>query len=145
MTTTSSSPSRTAQSLSASAGRSRRTRALAVLGAAGAALGVWTLAELIGVDLAVQRRPGQLEAIGPAAVLLSSLIASLAGWASLAVLERFTARVRTAWTVLALLVLTLSLGGPLTGGITPGAKVALAGMHLAVAAVLIPALRRTAR
>ena len=146
MTATSSSSSPTAQHPPASAaGSRRRARALGVLGAAGAALGVWALAELAGVDLRVQRRPGQLEAVGPAAVLLSSLIASLAGWAALAVLERFTARARTAWTVLALLVLALSMGGPLTGGLPTGAKAALAGMHVAVAVVLVPVLRRTTR
>lgn len=120
-----------------------RTRVLAVLGATAAASGVWVLAEALGVDLAVQRRPGSIEAVGPAAVLLSSLVAALAGWAALAVLERLVARARTAWTVLALLVLVASMVGPLAGGTSTAAKAALAGMHLAVAAVLVPALRRS--
>ncbi|MDP9398090.1 MAG: DUF6069 family protein [Actinomycetota bacterium] len=126
------------------AGRTRaRTRVLAVLGATAAALGIWVLAEALGVDLAVQLRPGSVEAVGPAAVLLSSLVAALAGWAALAVLERLVAWARTAWTVLALLVLAASMVGPLAGGTSTAAKAALAGMHLAVAAVLVPALGRS--
>ncbi|MCP9964361.1 DUF6069 family protein [Actinomadura madurae] len=49
------------------------------------------------------------------------------------------------WTVLALAVLVLSLGGPL-GSAGDGTSMAvLTGMHLIVAAVLIPGLGRTAR
>ena len=136
--------SATSQRPSPAAGRSRtRIRSLAVLGAAVAALAVWALAELLGVDLQVQGRQGQLEAVGPAAVALSSVLAGLAGWAALAVLERFTGHARTAWTLLAGVVLALSMVGPLTGGVTAGAKAALALMHLAVAVVLVPALRRS--
>jgi hypothetical protein len=43
----------------------------------------------------------------------------------------------------AIVVVLLSLGGPLTSGTTAAAKVTLALMHLAVAAVLIPVLRRS--
>jgi hypothetical protein len=42
-------------------------------------------------------------------------------------------------------VLVLSLTGPLTAGTTTTSKVALAGMHLAVAAVLVPLLARSTR
>jgi len=120
------------------------TRTIAVLSATAAALAVWTLASpVLGVDLQVQRQPGQLEAVSAAEVLLSSLVVSLAGWASLAILERFTTRAGRVWTVLALLVLTLSMAGPLAGGTTTAGKVALALMHLTVAAVLIPALQRS--
>lgn len=120
------------------------TRTIAVLSATAAALAVWTLASrVLGVDLQVQRQPGQLEAVGADEVLLSSLVVSLAGWASLALLERFTTRACRVWTVLALLMLTLSMAGPLAGGATTAVKVALALMHLTVAAVLIPALRRS--
>ena len=121
-----------------------RSRALAVLGAVVAALTVWTVAgPVLGIDLQVQRRPGQLEAVNVGAVLGSSLVASLAGWATLAVLERLTRRTRTVWTILALAVLALSMVGPLAGGVTAGAKAALALMHLVVAAVLVPVLART--
>ena len=136
-------PVHTAQAGDPASRTRARIRFLAVLGATAAASGVWVLAEALGVDLAVQRRPGSIEPVGPAAVLLSSLVAALAGWAALAVLEHVVARARTAWTGLALLVLVASMVGPLAGGTSTAAKAALAGMHLAVAAVLVPALRRS--
>jgi hypothetical protein len=71
-------------------------------------------------------------------VLFMSLMSALLGWASLAVLDRLTARGTSIWMVLAVIVLTLSFF-PLAGiTATGGAKVALGLMHVAVAAVLIP-------
>jgi peptidoglycan/LPS O-acetylase OafA/YrhL len=68
---------------------------------------------------------------------------TLAGWALLAALERLTPQARGAWTLVALVILALSLAGPLGGGTTTAAKTALACMHLAAAAVLIPILARS--
>jgi Family of unknown function (DUF6069) len=80
----------------------------------------------------------------PAMVAGGSLVAALAGWALLALLERFTARARTIWTAIALLVALLSLAGPLSILATTEANVlALALMHVVVAAVLIPILAGT--
>ena len=122
-----------------------RDRVVAVAGAAIAALAVWAIAgPLAGVDLRVASGAGgQATQVGPGSVLATSLIASLAAWGLLAVLERTVARARTVWTVIALVVLALSMGGPLTAGLSAGTKLALAAMHVAVAAVLIPVLRRT--
>ncbi len=61
-------------------------------------------------------------------------------WALLALLERFTPRARAAWTATALVALALSLAGPLSSGTTTAGKLALAGMHVATAAVLLAAL-----
>jgi hypothetical protein len=102
--------------------------------------GVWAVAEPIaGVRLDV-RAGAAWRHVGPAAVIVTSLPAGLAGWALLAVLERFTTKARTAWTVVTLLVLAVSLTGPL-GGRTGGAAAALVCLHLAVAAVLITGFR----
>jgi hypothetical protein len=75
----------------------------------------------------------------------TSLVAALAGWGLLALLERFTARPRTIWTAIAVLVGLLSLAGPLStlASTTAANALALALMHLAVAAVLIPILAGT--
>jgi Family of unknown function (DUF6069) len=71
-------------------------------------------------------------------------VTGLAGWALLALLARFTARARTIWTAIAVLFALLSLAGPLSILATTEANVlALALMHLAVAAVLIPILAGT--
>ncbi|MFI2379731.1 DUF6069 family protein [Streptomyces sp. NPDC018964] len=65
----------------------------------------------------------------------------LSGWGLLAVLERSgVRRARAVWTGIAGVVLTVSFL-PLTGdGMDGGTRAALALMHLAVAAVLIPGL-----
>jgi hypothetical protein len=77
-------------------------------------------------------------------VVIASLLAGLAGWALLVVLERFGRRPRRTWTGIAVVVLALSLGGPLGNGVHTATTITPAGMHLAVGAVLILALRRTA-
>jgi hypothetical protein len=126
-----------------------RARALVVIAAALAALVVWLVTDpLLGVELAAPTRPGsqQLQPITPALVAATSLVAALAGWGLLALLERFTARPRTSWTAIAVLVGLLSLAGPLStiASTTAANGVSLALMHLAVAAVLIPGLAATA-
>ncbi|MFI7428032.1 DUF6069 family protein [Micromonospora sp. NPDC049836] len=127
----------------APAGR-RRARLLAVLAATVATLVVWVIAEPIaGVELAVQGGGGE-QSVTPVAVALSTVVAGLAGWALLALLERFTTRPRAVWTAVALGVLVVSLLGPLGGGVGTAATVTLVVMHLAAAAVLVPLLRRTA-
>jgi hypothetical protein len=127
--------------------RPRRARALAVIAATLAALAVWLITDpLLGIDLTGTTRPGsqQLQPITPALVAGASLAVALAGWALLALLERFTARARTIWTAVALLVALLSLAGPMSILASTEANVlALALMHLAVAAVLIPMLAGT--
>jgi len=123
-----------------------RNRALAVLAAGVAALAVWVVASpLLGIDLQVRMGSDiqDTQQVGPAAVLTVSLAASVVGWGVLALLDRHTSRARTRWTVIALVALLLSLVGPLASGVTTAAKMALALMHLSVAAVLIPLLART--
>jgi Family of unknown function (DUF6069) len=87
-----------------------------------------------------------LQSITPALVAGTSLVAALAGWGLLALLERFSARPRTIWTAIAVLVALLSLAGPLStiASTTVANGLSLALMHLAVAAALIPSLAATA-
>jgi hypothetical protein len=74
-------------------------------------------------------------------VIAVSALASLVAWGLLALLERFTAKARTIWTIVAAVVLLLSLGGPLSGeDVSTGNRVGLVLLHLTVAAVLIPLL-----
>jgi Family of unknown function (DUF6069) len=125
-----------------------RARALAVVAAALAALAVWLVTDpLLGIDLTGTTRPGsqELMSITPALVAGTSLVVALAGWALLALLERFTARARTIWTAVAVLFALLSLAGPLSilASTSVANALALALMHLAVAAVVIPMLAGT--
>ena len=124
----------------------RRRRAATAAAAVVAAVVVWAVAgPLLGVDLRVAFGSGEPPTeVGLLPVVVTSTLASLVAWALLAVLERTTARGLAVWTALAAVVLVLSLLPLLAAGGTPaGARVALALMHLAVAAVLVPGLRRT--
>jgi ribose/xylose/arabinose/galactoside ABC-type transport system permease subunit len=124
--------------------RARTRRALTVAGAAAAALAVWASTRSIGgTELAV-RSGDSVREIGPAAVVLTALLAGLAGWGLLAWFERAIRRPYRAWRLVAVAVFVVSLAGPL-GGTGTGARLALAAMHLVVAAVLVvglPARRR---
>ena len=111
-------------------------RMLTVAGAAAAGLAVWAITRSIGgTELAV-RSGGSVREIGPVVVVLTGLLAGLAGWGLLAWFERSTQRPYRAWRLVAVAVFVVSLAGPL-GGVGTGARLALAAMHLVVAAVLI--------
>jgi len=124
------------------AGRLGRTRALSVGGAVIAAVAVWAVAvPLLGLHLTVRFGSGSPQTVGLDLVVGASFIASLVGWGLLAMLERRTSRARTIWTVSAIAVLLVSLSLPLSAGTTTSTKAVLTVMHVAAAAVLIPALR----
>lgn len=117
---------------------------LTVIGAPAAALAVWALAvPLAGITLTA-RMGAAPQPVGPVPVVVASLLAGLAGWALLAVLERRATRPGRSWTIIALVVLVLSLFGPLTSAVGAAATVVLLLMHLVVGAVLIPGLVRAA-
>lgn len=78
------------------------------------------------------------------AVTLTALVVGLAGWVLLTLLERWTDRARSVWTVTAAVVFAVSLLGPL-GAVTARATAVLIGLHVLVAAILIEGLLRTTR
>lgn len=121
-------------------------RAFAVTAAAFAALVLWSVeVPLLGVSLSVRTTPGSnTQKIGVGLVIAVSVLASLLGWGLLAALEHLTQWAGTIWTAAAGVVLVLSLTGPLTTAVTTGGKASLVALHLSVAAVLIPLLRRSA-
>ncbi|MCF6467723.1 hypothetical protein FAF44_04765 [Nonomuraea sp. MG754425] len=115
---------------------------LTVVGAPAAALAVWALAvPVAGTTLTVRTGAGT-QPVGPGSVLVASLLAGLAGWALLAVLERFVSRPGRTWTIVALTVLVLSLLGPSGSAVGAAAMLVLALMHLVVGAVLVLGLAR---
>jgi hypothetical protein len=121
-------------------------RALTVLGAVVTTLVIWAVeAQLLGIDLRARPVPGApAVVVGPAAIASATLLAGLVAWGLLAALERLTARVRTVWLVVGVVVLLISLTAPLAGGVSAAAAVGLACIHVAAAAVLIPLLPRAA-
>jgi hypothetical protein len=111
-----------------------------------AALAVWGISELVfGVDV---RQPafgtGMPQDLTAGPVVVASVVAGLAAWLALALLERLTRHARAVWVALATLVLVVSLGAPLSGrGIDGGSRLVLALLHLTVGALLIVLLART--
>lgn len=127
-------------------GTRRKVRAITVSGAVAAAAFVWVAASLLGSTFEI-RMPGQQPMIiGLPMVLFTATLAGLAGWATLALLERLNWAPQSTWTTLAVLALVASFGPLIQAELAAQAVVALALMHVAVAAVLIPGLlsaRRT--
>jgi hypothetical protein len=122
----------------------RRRRLLTVGAAVTAAVIIWSVAELAGMHLRQPATgPGTASALNVGFVIAVSALASLAGWALLALLEHFTARARAIWTTVAVVFLLLSLGGPFSGhGVSTGNRLLLGLIHLVVAAIVIIGLRR---
>jgi hypothetical protein len=116
-------------------------RAAVVLGAAVSALSLWAGA---GGHPTV-RSGGSVHPVGAVSVLVASVVAGLAGWALLAVLERATSRALLPWTVIAVLVFLLSLVSAATAGVGAGSKGTLLGLHCIVFAVLVAGFWRTVR
>lgn len=104
----------------------------------------WAVLDLLlGIDLSAQTGLA-VRAVGPAAVAFAALVAGVAGWASLALLERVTIHARRVWTVLAGVVLAGSLLGTL-GGVSAAAVGGLMALHLMVGLTVILGLRGRAR
>lgn len=125
----------------------RRTRGLAVVAAAVATGTLYLAARALGTDF-VLTDPGKTEPhqlILPEIVVFT-LVFALLGWGTLALLERYARRGATAiWTALAGAVLVLSFVPIVLEQATGATKVMLTLIHLAVAAVLLPAFRLTRR
>ncbi|HLL65506.1 MAG TPA: DUF6069 family protein [Micromonosporaceae bacterium] len=123
----------------------RRLRGLAAAAAVLAPVLIWILAvPVLGTELLVPgRTAGTSTKIGLGEVLFISVLSVAAGWALLAVLERWWSRARTGWAIIATLVLLLSFAPLLSAELTGSARLILGLMHLAVGLTLIPPLVRT--
>ncbi|MEV4348174.1 DUF6069 family protein [Actinoplanes sp. NPDC049596] len=126
----------------------RRTgRAITVAAGAAGSLLLWAVnVPWGGIDLAV-RQGGSVQEIGAAAVVVTALLAGLAAWGLLALLERKAAHPVRTFRIIALVVLLISLAGPLGSGVGLSSKLVLLGMHLTVGIALIVGLpgRRSCR
>jgi hypothetical protein len=87
---------------------------------------------------------GDDQSIGFGPVIVVTLLAGLAAWGLLAVLERRAERPRTTWTMIAVTIFVLSLLGPLGSGVDATSGLVLAAMHAGAAAPIIPLMRRSA-
>jgi hypothetical protein len=121
----------------------RRIRALATMAAAGATFTLWMIAHPIaGADLVVDTGSGPTT-VTPTAAVLVTVVAGLAAWGLLALVERFSRRAAAIWSWIAGAVVLISLLGPLGSAVGAGATAALVAMHLVTGAVLIPLMARS--
>jgi hypothetical protein len=122
----------------------RRIRGFAVTAAAVATSLLYLVAHALGADFKLTD-PGKAEshALVLPEIVVFTLVFSLLGWGTLALLERFTRRPRINWSVLAIAVLLLSFVPIGLEQATADTKIMLAVIHLAVAAALVPMLART--
>ena len=134
---TTATPGTTGRDRCAPGGHRRTGRAITVLAGAAGCLLLWATGHLWGgADLAV-RRGDTVDHVGPVAVVTTALLAGVAAWILLALLERTVRRPARTFRIVALVVLLLSLGGPLGGGADLAGRLGLLGMHLTVGAALI--------
>ncbi len=119
-----------------------RPAALAVAAAIGAAVLTWAVAvPLSGVELRVGMA-GAARTVGVGSIVTAAAVAGLLGWALLALLVRSVARAEAVWRAVAVVVLLLSLGGPVAMGVGTASVVVLLALHVVVALVLVPLLPR---
>ena len=121
----------------------RRLRAGAVGGALLATSAVWLVGHVLGVTF-------QVAAGGPPQTFTLPFLAgftlqvALAGWVTLAILERYTRHALRIWTALGVTVLALSFAPIALAGASAPTKAALSLIHLSVAGVLLVTMRRSA-
>lgn len=135
----------TATTTAARDARRGRARALCAAGGAAAAAAAWSVeVPLSGVRLVVRFGGAHPQTVVSAQVIGTALAAGLLGWLLLAQLDRRAARPRATWTGVSLSVLAVSLALPIAAATTTSAAIGLIVLHLAVGAVVIPGMARTA-
>jgi hypothetical protein len=104
-------------------------------------LAVWLLGHLAGADYWITDSQGTVR-IDALVTTQVTVVLGLVGWGVLALLERLTRYGTTVWTVLAAVVVVASMIPIVLVEATTATRFALAAVHLAVGAVLVPALVR---
>jgi hypothetical protein len=114
-------------------------RVVAIATAATATGLAWLLGRLAHVDYIVDTPIGT-RTITLALTIVATVAAGMAGWAVIALLERYTTSPRGVWMVLTLVVLVLSVVPVFRTTANLGTQLMLTALHCVAAAVLIPAL-----
>jgi len=119
----------------------RRRRALGIVATLVVTLAVWLLGHLAGADYWIADSQGTVR-IDALVTTQVTVVLGLVGWGVLALLERLTRYATTIWTVLAAVVVVASMIPIVLVEATTATRIALAAVHLAVGAVLVPAFVR---
>jgi hypothetical protein len=121
-----------------------RARAILVLAAIAAAVGIWTIVVgLLDISITVPVKPGALERqpLRFMPVVFAALIAASGAWGLVAFLERLGPKGLRIWTWISVAVFVLTL--PYMPGFTLGERVFLVVLHGSMFAILVPGMRRT--
>jgi uncharacterized protein DUF6069 len=129
----------------ATTSRARRPliRAAVVGGAAFAATATFLLARAAGAAFTITD-PGAGKVphtFVATEIAMVTVVIGLFGWATLAVLERWTSRARRIWTGLAVVVVLLSMPPIWIERATTSTRIGLVLVHLVVGLALLPLLR----
>ena len=106
---------------------------------------VWVIAVPIAEIKLVAGSGEGAQTVGPAEIVVTSLVAGFAATGVIALLERFT---RRSWRIFAIIgwaVLGISLLGPVLAAATGSALVVLLAMHVVTGATFVTGLPRAAR
>ena len=131
--------SHTAPQLAVRNARWRAGRVIAIAVAAAATALAWLYGRLAHVDYTVNTPIGTRQ-ITLALSVAATVVAGIAGWAVIAVLERYTASPKRVWIALTLIVLVLSIVPVFRTTANLATQVMLSALHCVAAAVLIPGL-----
>jgi len=125
----------------------RRVRAASVVGASVSAAAVFAAGHAAGVDFTItDPKPGAVpHTFVLPEIAIVTLVIGLAGWATLACLERVTSRGRAVWSVLATAIVLLSLVPIWIERATTETRLLLAVIHVVVGLGLVPMVRVPAR
>ena len=126
-----------------SAVRRPLVRAAIVAGAALAATATFLLIRATGADFTITD-PGEGKVPHTFAALeiaMVTVVIGLLGWATLAILERWTRRAHRIWTFLAVAIVLLSMPPIWIERATTSTRIGLVLVHLVVGAALLPLLR----
>src|ERR1700756_5277837 len=122
-------------------GRWRAGRVVAIAIAAAGTAVAWLAGRLAHVDY-IADTPIGTRPITLGLSVGATVVAGIAGWAAIAVLERYTASPRTIWIALTLVVLMLSIVPIFLTTANLPTQLMLSVLHCVAAAVLIPGLPR---
>jgi hypothetical protein len=131
--------SHTATQLAVRNARWRPGRVVAIAVAAAATALAWLSGRLAHVDYIVNTPIGTRQ-ITLALSVAATVVAGIAGWAVIAVLERYTASPKRVWIALTLVVLVLSIVPVFRTTANLATQLMLSALHCVAAAVLIPGL-----
>lgn len=114
----------------------------ATVGATAVSTGVsWAvLTHVAGVQLSVRFPHSAPTTVGLGTILAAASVATLLGWASLAILEKTATHPRKVWVLAAVVVFLASLSLPLAFATTTSAVIGLVTIHLTVAAIAVTGL-----